>query len=511
MLYLTYYTGHNDGFGAQYQRILGIYSLCKKYNVQYYHTKLEDIEYQGLKALEKNANSNYFIEECNKRINIINKKIEFSNIIELISITEEVLLNQKEKAKNTDILVKIRYPYNITDHVQNIYLPCKNLYKTQINKNSKLTIGLHVRRGELYVVDSDRMLPNQYYIDNAIRVISICKRLNIEYIIELYTELPDSDIIVTGKHPGINNRISDSVIISKDKHKIHEFDVLPNLQKYINEELLVTFDRMVNCDILIASKSSLSTCASYLKKGMTIYHKFWHELNTNDIEHNCIMIDILLENYIKNHNNNADIPKKICQVWLQGNVPEYIKNNVMKLNPGYEYIFFNEKDCIEYLTNNFAKLVVAKYNEIVKLAHRCDLFRYCYLLKEGGIYIDIDLQFHTSFDNIIRLSDYADMITSEGVHVNDICGEINNGFIMTRPNNNIFIYLINNILNNINPTDYGYNVKYLYTQMQPTKIFQKFTQNNLNFYLFKEVMINDKYYITDKNNNILINTNGHDY
>jgi hypothetical protein len=103
------------------------------------------------------------------------------------------------------------------------------------------------------------------------------------------------------------------------------------------------------------------------------------------------------------------------------------------------------------------------------------------------------------------------MITSEGEHVNDICGEINNGFIMTRPNNNIFIYLINNILNNINPMDYGYNVKYLYTQMQPTKIFQKFTQNNLNFYLFKEIIISDKYYITDKNNNILINTNGHDY
>jgi hypothetical protein len=82
---------------------------------------------------------------------------------------------------------------------------------------------------------------------------------------------------------------------------------------------------------------------------------------------------------------------------------------------------------------------------------------------------------------------------------------------MTRPNNNIFIYLINNILNNINPIDYGYNVKYLYARMQPTKIFQKFTQNNLNFYLFKEVMINNKYYIKDKNNNILINTNGHDY
>ena len=33
MLVLTYLTEHNDGFGSQYQRILGIYSICKELDI----------------------------------------------------------------------------------------------------------------------------------------------------------------------------------------------------------------------------------------------------------------------------------------------------------------------------------------------------------------------------------------------------------------------------------------------------------------------------------------------
>ena len=160
---------------------------------------------------------------------------------------------------------------------------------------------------------------------------------------------------------------------------------------------------------------------------------------------------------------------------------------------------------------NFTDTILLKFNHINNLAHKSDLFRYCYLLKEGGIYVDVDLNFHKSFDDIIRISDYADMISSVGANSNNIYSECNNGFIITKPNNNLFIYLINNIISNINPLDYGYYVKYLYTQLQPLKVFEKYNKNNFNYYLFKEVMISNKYYIVDKNENIIINTNGHDY
>ena len=38
-------------------------------------------------------------------------------------------------------------------------------------------------------------------------------------------------------------------------------------------------------------------------------------------------------------------------------------------------------------------------------------------------------------------------------------------------------------------------------------IFIYTIQINKKYYLFKEVMINNKYYIVDKNENIIINTN----
>ena len=50
-------------------------------------------------------------------------------------------------------------------------------------------IGLHVRRGELYLVDSDRMLPNEYYIEMAAHVTRACEAAGVAYTIELYTEV----------------------------------------------------------------------------------------------------------------------------------------------------------------------------------------------------------------------------------------------------------------------------------------------------------------------------------
>ena len=299
MLYLTYYTGHNDGFGSQYQRILGIYSICKQFSIRYIHTKFADIEYQGLHALEKNSNDKSFIENCNTRITIpCISDAHFDEIIETIHINKEQLMSLKDKSKNKDILVRIRYPYGITDRIPDIYANCCSLYKPQLSRNTCFTVGMHVRRGELFVVDSNRMLPNRFYVQQAIRIISICENMKVPYIIELYTEVPNTDLTITSKHPGINNRIENDITIKCEDHNIHEFDVLPNLHKYINNDLFTTFDRMVNCDILIASRSSMSTCASYLKTGITIYHQFWHGMMSKNIEYRDPNFNIKIQTYI---------------------------------------------------------------------------------------------------------------------------------------------------------------------------------------------------------------------
>ena len=304
MLVLTYLTEKNDGFGAQYQRILGIYSICKELDILYYHTPFFDIEYQGLNALMKNQNSDNFTNEINKRIHIKSdiESIDGFTKLKFKKIGLESLLRLKEDAHkhNKNVIVYLQFPYEITDKFSNMYLHTKNLYETKIKKNNIFTIGIHVRRGELYVVDSDRMLPNHFYIDNCNKIIEILNNKNIPFKIELYTEIPDKKYNISGKHPGINNRIKNSIVIDPSNNNIQEFDCLSNLEKYINEDILLTFDRMINCDILIASKSSLSTCASYIKQGITAYQPFWHNLINSDIRTND-------DNFKKNINNFIEL------------------------------------------------------------------------------------------------------------------------------------------------------------------------------------------------------------
>ena len=137
MLILSYLNGHNDGFGAQYQRILGIYCICKKYNLLYYHTPLDDIWFQGLHAIENNHNCAEFVNRCNKRINI-KSDIDISNIDNLEIIKKyhykdifnvSYLLELKKDCDthNKNIILYLDYPYKITDIIPNIYKYCQNL------------------------------------------------------------------------------------------------------------------------------------------------------------------------------------------------------------------------------------------------------------------------------------------------------------------------------------------------------------------------------------------------
>lgn len=204
------------------------------------------------------------------------------------------------------------------------------------------------------------------------------------------------------------------------------------------------------------------------------------------------------------------IPKRIIQVWMQGPLNSKIKENIMRLNPGYEYLFFSEKDCINYIKTHYTETLTKLFESLRNLAHKCDLFRYCYLYKEGGIYIDADLEMKVSCDTIINASN-SNFISAIGAHSNDVFGECTNGFILTEPSNSIFLYLIDFIVENPNPRDYGLYVKDLFNKLSPKQLYKPYFLGDLSYYLYREVRIGGKYYIVDSNNNIIIHTNGHNY
>jgi hypothetical protein len=138
-------------------------------------------------------------------------------------------------------------------------------------------LGRVVRRGELFVLDSDRMLPNVYYMNVAQNVAHALKALKIDYQLELHTEVPKKEFIVQPDHHGISNRISAATTVNPEMCRIDEFSVLPNLIRCINEPALDCLRKLATADILVMSRSSFSYLGGILNRnGIILYYPFWH-------------------------------------------------------------------------------------------------------------------------------------------------------------------------------------------------------------------------------------------
>ena len=85
------------------------------------------------------------------------------------------------------------------------------------------------------------------------------------------------------------------------------------------------------------------------------------------------------------------IPRSIIQT-MRPPVPPYVKKAWTKLNPEFEYLFFDDVDARRFIEENYAPVHVDLFDKLKQPKYKADLFRYCYLYKNGGIYADIDLQ-----------------------------------------------------------------------------------------------------------------------
>ena len=300
---LTRKPGFNDGFGAQLQRVLAVYCICQEYGYDYVHTPLADIEYQGLQSLLEQKNSKAFVADCNHMLawflpssaavspSSLHEKYEAIDADlprEQLEVLKQRLAARRAQATNgrSRALVRYQFPYVIADAHPEVYRHARGLFHQRLTTADEtaeriLVIGLHVRRGELFLVDSDRMLPNAFYLDMAGRVIAACKALQVPYVVELYSEVASRPTTVAS-FPGTGKQLEAPTTYRPDgPEALEDFSCLePRLRRCLNEPLLTTFDRMIDCDILVMSRSSLSACAGYLKssRGLVIYHPFWHEM-----------------------------------------------------------------------------------------------------------------------------------------------------------------------------------------------------------------------------------------
>jgi hypothetical protein len=275
-----------DGVGAQLQRIYGIYSIARLLGASYVHSPLARVDYQGLAALETNVLDPAFESGFNDLLTIdsdLELTVDFHALrlrdmsLETFYQLGEEIAQRGEGHRPT--LVRLLSPYAIADRFPDCYEVCKEIspFTAAAPTTRQLRVALHVRRGELFVVDSDRMLPNQYYVDVGLHIARTLDALGLDYQIEVCTEVPTGAVLVRPGAQGIADRISTPVLLSPEMCHLEDFSALPRSMCSVNEGALDCLRRLATADILVMSRSSFSYLAAILnRRGIVLYHPFWH-------------------------------------------------------------------------------------------------------------------------------------------------------------------------------------------------------------------------------------------
>lgn len=102
------------------------------------------------------------------------------------------------------------------------------------------------------------------------------------------------------------------------------------------------------------------------------------------------------------------IPKKIYQSWKTKNLPlkmKLIVDKTIQMNPEYSHELWDDKDCYDFLLNNFGKNYANTFDVLIPGAFKCDLWRYAVLYVNGGIYMDLDMSCEFPFREILLDND----------------------------------------------------------------------------------------------------------
>jgi hypothetical protein len=279
---LTYANNiQTDGAGAQLHRVYGIYALSRFLNLPYVHSPLKRIDYQGFSAFEHNNVCPDFESRWNNTFQIPSdvELPEDLMIHEMLTPDLKAIyrIGMSSQTVGAFAVIRILYPHQITDTIPDIYQHVKAISPFRRVRAEPFRLAIHVRRGELFVVESGRMLPNSYYVSCALKLIEFLNRFDIEFRCELHTEVASASFVVTPQHRGIGDRLTTNVTLGPELNRLEDFEAIPNLIRFINGDPIETLGRMATADALILSRSSFSYLAAILNTScIVLYHPFWH-------------------------------------------------------------------------------------------------------------------------------------------------------------------------------------------------------------------------------------------
>ena len=152
-------------------------------------------------------------------------------------------------------------------------------------------------------------------------------------------------------------------------------------------------------------------------------------------------------------NDKSVIPLNIYQTWETYDLPPKMVECVEKLkrsNPEFNYYLYDDNERRSFIKDYFNNDVLNAYDNLIPGAYRADLWRYCILYINGGIYLDIKFCPINDF-KFINLTDKEYFVKDfEGSG-----GGIYNAILICKPNNELLLKCINKIVDNVKEKYYG--------------------------------------------------------
>jgi len=115
--------------------------------------------------------------------------------------------------------------------------------------------------------------------------------------------------------------------------------------------------------------------------------------------------------------SSGRIPLRVYQTWKEPRLPAVHAMGVRrfrKLNKDCSFEFFDDARMAEYMRLNYAGHPILDVFQRIKIpASKADIWRYCILYREGGIYCDIDSALSIPFRVLLK-DDPSELLSFEG-------------------------------------------------------------------------------------------------
>lgn len=216
----------------------------------------------------------------------------------------------------------------------------------------------------------------------------------------------------------------------------------------------------------------------------------------------------IIKYYIKNNqifklkeNYDSIIPLDVYTCWHTKDLPPLMKQNYEKLisyNPKMNFHLYDENECREFIKTHFDIDVLEAYDRLIPCSYKSDLWRYCVLFINGGIYMDIKFGCVNNF-RLITLTEKEQFVRDIDPPEGPPGGTLT-GLIVCKPRNLILYNCIRQIVNNVQNKFYGINSLYPTGPGLLGFFFSKNEKTQMEMY-FEKTFVNgkDNFYISYNN------------